>query len=105
MHAKNGRKALSIVDGQASHIAAAVIELELPEVNGLNLTDRLASRQPKPKKIIATTFLKHELLLELARHMGANLVVRKPVSEQNMDEDSERAVARVGSYWPQFVTD
>ena len=86
LHAKDGKEALSIVDSQASHIAAAVIELELPVVNGLDLIGRLTSQQPKPKKIIATTFYEYEPLLEPAKHMGADKIVRKPVPNETWIE-------------------
>ena len=82
LHAKDGHEVLSIVDTHTSQIAFAVIELELPVVNGFNLIGRLTSQEPKPNKIIATTFLEDELLFELAKHMGADAVVRKPRSEE-----------------------
>ena len=82
LHAKDGQEVLSIVDKQAHQIAFAVVELELPGVNGLHLIGRLTSQEPKPKKIIATTFLEDELLFELATHMGADAIVRKPRPEE-----------------------
>jgi CheY-like chemotaxis protein len=82
LHVKDGDEALSIVDTQAHQIAVAVVELELPGVNGLNLIGRLVSREPKPKKIIATTFLEDDVLFELATHMGADAIVRKPRPEE-----------------------
>jgi DNA-binding NarL/FixJ family response regulator len=60
LHAKDGHEVLSIVDTQANQIAFDVVELELPGVNGLHLIGRLTSQEPKPKKIIATTFLEDE---------------------------------------------
>src|ERR1700692_1609792 len=82
LHAKDGHEVLSIVDTQASQIAFAVIELELPGINSLNLIGRLTSYEPKPKKIIVTTFLEDELLFEIAKHMGADTIVRKPRPEE-----------------------
>src|SRR6202049_746413 len=82
LHAKDGHEVLSIVDTQAHQIAFAVVELELPGVNGLFLIGRLTSQEPKPKKIIATTFLEDEFLFELAKHMGADVIVRKPRPEE-----------------------
>jgi CheY-like chemotaxis protein len=82
LHARDGQEVLSIVEAQTPHIALAVIELELPGVNGLSLIGRLTSHEPKPKKIIATTFLEHDLLFEVAKHMGADAVVRKPRPEE-----------------------
>ena len=81
-HAKDGHEVLSIVDTPTSQIAFAVVELELPGVNGLHLIGRLTSQEPKPKKIIATTFLDDEVLFELATHMGADVIVRKPRPEE-----------------------
>src|SRR5258708_11005411 len=85
LHAKDEREALSIVDRKASRIAFAVIELELPGMNGFNLIGRLTGQHPKPKRIVATTFLQDDVLFELAKHMGADTIVRKPRSEQNPD--------------------
>ena len=86
MHVKDAQEVLSIVDKQVP-IAVAVIELELPGVNGLNLIGRLTGQQPKPKKIVATTFLEDDVLFELAKHMGADTIVRKPRSEEGTDWD------------------
>jgi len=86
VHAKDGEEVLAILGSQAPHIAAAVIELELPVVNGVDLIGRLTSLEPKPKKIIATTFLEYEPLLELAKYMGADEIVRKPVPEEKWVE-------------------
>ena len=85
LHARNGQEALSII-GNQEYIAAAVVELELPGVNGLDLIGRLSSKQPKPKKIIATTFLEHELLVELATQMGGDAIVRKPTRKKGWFE-------------------
>ena len=82
LHAKDGHEVLSIVDTQAHQIAFAVVELELPGVNGLHLIGRLTGQEPKPKKIIATTFLEDEVLFELATYLGADAVVRKPRPEE-----------------------
>jgi DNA-binding response OmpR family regulator len=78
LHAKDGREALSLVETQPSPIAFAVVELELPGANGLHLIGRLTSQEPKPKKIIATTFLEDEVLFEIATHMGADVIAQKP---------------------------
>jgi CheY-like chemotaxis protein len=62
LHAKDGHEVLSLVETQAHQIAFALVELELPGVNGLHLIGRLTGQEPRPKKIIATTFLEDELL-------------------------------------------
>ena len=87
LHAKDEREALAIVHRKASRIAFAVIELELPGMSGFNLIGRLTGQQPKPKKIVATTFLEDDVLFELAKHMGADTIVRKPRSEEGTDWD------------------
>lgn len=76
-HASDGKEVLSIID-TPSQIAFAVIELELPLVNGLSLIGRLTTQDPRPGKIIATTFLNNDTICEIATHMGADVVVRKP---------------------------
>jgi CheY-like chemotaxis protein len=81
LQAKDGREALSLVETQPQ-IAFAVVELELPGVNGLHIIGRLTSQEPKPKKIIATTFLEDEVLFELATLMGADAIVQKSRPEE-----------------------
>jgi CheY-like chemotaxis protein len=78
VHARNGMEALAVIN-QEPHIAAAVVELELPVVNGFDVIARLTAKQPRPKKIIATTSLDHELLFELAKLLGADAILRKPL--------------------------
>jgi CheY-like chemotaxis protein len=51
VHAKDGEEVLAILGSQAPHIAAAVIELELPVVNGLDLIGRLTSLEPSKRKL------------------------------------------------------
>ena len=86
VHAKDGKEALAIVSSQAQHITAAVIELELPLVNGLDLIGRLTSLMPKSKRIIATTSSEYEPLLEMAKHMGADAIVQKPARKNWIEE-------------------
>jgi PleD family two-component response regulator len=95
LHATDERNALSIVDNYVSHIAVAVIELELPVVNGLNLIGRLTWKRPKPIKIIATTFLEHEPLFEIARYMGADAIVRKALHKETLIETLEGLLPEV----------
>jgi len=80
-HVKDGQEVLSIVDKHPA-IVFAIIELELPSVNGLSLIGRLNGRDPKPEKIIATTFLNDDLIFEIAMHMGADAIVQKPRPER-----------------------
>jgi CheY-like chemotaxis protein len=82
LYAKDGQEALSIVETQTAEIAVAVIELELPGMDSLNLIGRLTNQEPKPKKIIATTFVDDKVLFEVAQHMGADVIVRKPRPEE-----------------------
>jgi DNA-binding response OmpR family regulator len=85
LHAKDGHEALAVLNRE-SHIAVAVVELELPAVNGLDVIGKLTGKQPKPTTIIATTFLKDALLLELATHLGADKIVRKPARKRLLIE-------------------
>ena len=83
-HARNGLEASFVLNHRKSLIAAAVVELELPFVNGFDLIGRLTGKHPKPKKIIATTCLEHDVLFALAKYMGADAIVRKPVPKQTL---------------------
>lgn len=84
VHVKDGKEALTVMGSEAANVAAAVVELELPLVNGLDVIARLTTLQPKPKRIIATTFLQYEPLLELAKYMGADEILQKPLPEEKL---------------------
>jgi hypothetical protein len=51
-----------------------------------SLIGRLTSLEPKPRRIVATTVLEYEPLLEVAKYMGADAIVRKPVPKETLLE-------------------
>jgi DNA-binding response OmpR family regulator len=91
VHARDGQEVIAIID--SLQIAVAIVESELPFVNGLSVIGRLTSKEPKPKKIVATTFLEDDLICEVARHLGADAVVRNPFFTRSVRVPAHRTAA------------
>ena len=80
LHAKDGQQAIDYLDLLKSEIDLAIIALELPVVNGLELIWRLVRQeQPKPTKIIATSAVDVPLLKQVVEELGVAAVVRIPI--------------------------
>ena len=60
----------------------AIIDLELPEQSGWDLISRLTLHDRKPVKIIATTSVYAEPILEKMKAIGIDAVVRKPMPNE-----------------------
>ena len=82
LHAKNGEEAIALLERLKSKIELAIIDLELPEQSGWDLISRLTLHDRKPVKIIATTSIYPEPVLEKMKEMGIDTVVRKPIPNE-----------------------
>jgi DNA-binding NarL/FixJ family response regulator len=66
----------------AAHLMAsrrfdvAVVDLNLPDENGIELVRQLSTKKPRTK-IIAMSGVESDLYLEIARYVGADAAVRK----------------------------
>ena len=54
----------------------AIVDLNLPDENGIELIRQLAARKRRPK-VIATTATMSDLFLDIAAYVGADLATRK----------------------------
>ena len=82
LHAKNGEEAIALLERLKSKIELAIIDLELPEQSGWDLISRLTLHDRKPVKIIATTSIYPEPVLEKMKEIGVDAVVRKPIPNE-----------------------
>ena len=73
LHAKNGEEALGYVDLLRTGIRVAIIALELPMINGLDVIWRLV-RERKHARIIATSCVAVPLLERPLHEFGVALV-------------------------------
>ncbi len=82
VYARNAEEAIRLHDLLKSEIDLAIIELELPASGGFEVIERFTQRGPKPRKIIATSSIFPQALLEQVRPLGVDAVVRKPITLQ-----------------------
>jgi CheY-like chemotaxis protein len=80
LHARNGAEAIALLERLKSKIELAIINLELPGFSGWDLIGRLTLHDRKPLKIIATTSLHPQPVLEKIKELGVDAVVRKPMT-------------------------
>jgi CheY-like chemotaxis protein len=82
VYARNGEEAIRLHDLLKSEIDLAIIELELPASGGFEVIERFTQQGPKPRKIIATSSIFPQSLLEHVMCLGVDAVVRKPITLQ-----------------------
>jgi CheY-like chemotaxis protein len=76
--AVDGIEALHVLDSQHASIAAVVVDLNVPHVNGFEVIGALTRRQ-NLIGILATSAVYNKTYLELALYLGAHLAINKPV--------------------------
>jgi DNA-binding NtrC family response regulator len=81
--AKNGREALEIVKEQADALAVALVDLEMPEIGGLELVGELQKLAPKVPAIILSGHVNHQLALDCIA-WGAFDFVSKPMTREEL---------------------
>lgn len=77
LQAPDGQLATRMFETMHGSIDLAIVDLNLPGVNGFELIGAL-SRRPNPIKIIATSGVYKNSQLESASALGAHAVIRKP---------------------------
>jgi len=92
LHARNGAKAIALLERLKSKIELAIIDLELPDFSGFDLIGRLTLHDRKPLKIIATTSIHPQPVLEKIREMGVDAVVKKPISTEEWRRTLETVI-------------
>jgi len=100
LHAKDGEEAIHYLELLKSEIDVAIIQLELPFVNGLYAIWRLVRRkQPKPTRIIATSALDLPLLKQVVTELAVDAVVHTPMTVQGWRKTIETVLSgELGGY-------
>jgi CheY-like chemotaxis protein len=93
LHARNGEEAIALLERLRSKIELAIIDLELPDLSGWDLIGRLTIHDRKPIKIIATTSIYPQPVLEKIKEMGVDAVVRKPMPQEEWRITLEKVLA------------
>jgi DNA-binding NarL/FixJ family response regulator len=92
--ARDGLEALSLVDEYEPHVV--MMELAMPNINGLEVTERLAISHPNVKVIILSTYSDEENVGQALR-AGASGYLLKSRSMEGL-EVAVRSVARGATY-------
>jgi CheY-like chemotaxis protein len=77
LRAHNGQEAIALLERLREDIHLVIVDLILPELSGYELVGAI-TRRPTLMKILATTGVLKDMYLDLAQHMGAHAVLRKP---------------------------
>ena len=82
---------MKLLDREHGVIDVVVIDLNLPDVNGFEVIGAI-TRRKNVMGVLATTGVYQETYLEVAKHLGANVAIRKP--EDRADLTSWAAAIR-----------
>ena len=93
LHDRNGAEAIALLERLKSKIEVAIVNLELPDFSGWDLIGRLTIHDRKPLKIIATTSIHPQPVLERIKEMGVDAVVRKPMPHDEWRTTLEKVLA------------
>jgi DNA-binding response OmpR family regulator len=77
LHAHTKHEAIALLDLMTSQVDLAIVELELPEFGAWDLLRKLTWQSQQPMKVIATTLLYPEPVLE--KEIGVVAVVPKVI--------------------------
>ena len=95
LHAKDGQEAIDYLDLLKSEIDVAIIALELPVLNGLEVIWRLVRQeQPKYTKLIATSPLDVPLLKQVVEELGVAAVVQIPIQAHGWRKTIEAVLGK-----------
>ena len=92
--ATNGRDAVSLVDRLAPHVA--VLDLDMPQMDGLSATKELVARRSATKVLILTMHTEDEYLVTLLEAGAAGYLVKNAADRELAD--AVRAVAAGSLY-------
>lgn len=92
--AQNASKALSII--KKSHIDIAIVDLGLPDINGIELTKKIKEVSPSSKIIILTSHNNREEVIECFRN-GAKAYCSKEIDTNILSEVIEHV--KYGAVW------
>lgn len=91
LFASNGQKALDIIEKE-SPIAIVVSDVNMPEMDGLTLLDKLKDLSPETKTIVVSAYGDTKTLRS-AMNKGAYDFVTKPVDFKDLEETILRTLA------------
>jgi len=96
--AENGRRALEILGGGLEPFDAIVLDLQMPDMNGVEFLRELRHRPSHAATpvIVATSEGEESPLLQEARQLGVTAVLKKPWKPQELATTVQQACAGRG---------
>jgi two-component system chemotaxis response regulator CheY len=96
--AENGRRALEILGGGLEPFDAIVLDLQMPDMNGVEFLRELRHRprHAATPVIVATSEGEESPLLQEARQLGVTAVLKKPWKPQELATTVQQACAGRG---------
>jgi two-component system chemotaxis response regulator CheY len=96
--AENGRRALEILGGGLEPFDAIVLDLQMPDMNGVEFLRELRHRprHAATPVIVATSEGEESPLLQDARQLGVTAVLKKPWKPQELATTVQQACAGRG---------
>ena len=91
--AENGRQALEILDGMLQPFDAIVLDLRMPEMNGVEFIQALRQRplHRSTPVVVASSEGEASELHQAARRLGVAAIVKKPWKPQELADVVRRA--------------
>jgi len=89
LFAETAKRAFELLDKFSNEILVAVINMNIPDINGFELVTIISRRYPKLRVIAISAYDSYDTL-ESATVMGAAGVLMKPISPAQWDDIVER---------------
>jgi CheY-like chemotaxis protein len=86
IQAPDGIRAIRLIEEMRDEIDLAIVDLALPGLNGFELIGAL-SRRPNSVKILATTTVFNDSVLDSTTALGAHATMRKPRVAKGLPHD------------------
>jgi CheY-like chemotaxis protein len=94
--AANGREALAALDTEVEPIDLILLDLRMPDMNGIEFLAALRCRRAEPIPVVLTTAERDDSpLVSEARALGAAAVVHKPWKPQELQRVVQQVLPEV----------
>ena len=97
--AKNGREVLVALEEH--HYDLVLMDIQMPEMDGIEATKIIRKRWSQGPKIIVVTSFEAEMCRDLCYNAGADDFLNKPVKIDELDAAIERNLGAIGSHTAQ----
>jgi two-component system cell cycle sensor histidine kinase/response regulator CckA len=94
--AGGGRRALHLLEGQGAAIRAVLLDLTMPDMDGVQVCGEIRRRWPGVPVIISSGYSEHEVMPRFADQSGVDFV-QKPFGYDTLTQVMRKALEPEGS--------